>query len=792
VAKRISGAALFFPLVASLCGQELSVAYAGTEWVDQYNVAWTTQSKDSSESMPCGGRDIGLNVWVEKGELLFYMQRSGCFDENNEFLKLGRVRIALSPNPLAEGCTFRQELRLRDGAIYITAAHPDHGEVTMRVWVGGGRPIVHVDVATTRPTTLLAAYEGWRNQDVELPDDGKNSRFGCFGLDCYPGKVFRYKDTVGFDGDAVLWHHRNQNDKLIFDLAVEQQGLAAVKDRMWNPLKNRTFGGKLVGSDMAPAGTAEGKYILTPFRAWRLKSRKSATTHAVRVALHIDQAETLDGWQRGLGKWLAPQRPSSGPPWGLSRASWRWFWDRSHLVINPGRPDTKPWQLGRNYQLFRYQLGCNAHGDYPTKFNGGLFTYDPSLVHKRRRHAPDWRAWGGGSFTAQNQRLVYWPMLKSGDFVMMRPQFEYYRRPLENATLRVKTYWGHEGCLFTEQMSQFGLPIACAWGWGDPKARGRHRPKDFDRGVQVNGACIYHYEAQLEFSYMILEYQRFTGGDIAAYLPFIERSVRFFDDHYQMRCKQRTGKPLDENGKLVIYPSSSCESYKGATNPSDLIAGLNACLKSLLALRKPFTSPDKKRYWREFLARVPDYGTGEVKGDKVMKPAWSWKKYQNVECPQFYPLFPFNQFKLGDDAAIAMFRNTWKHGRFPKGMVQSWHQDGIFFARMGMAREAAAYNTKKMQDSGRRFPTFWGPGHDWVPDHNWGGSGMIGLQEMLLQTIGDEIRLLPAWPKDWDVDFKLHAPRQTVVEGKVRGGKLVELKVTPEGRRKDVVIAEAQ
>jgi len=189
---------------------------------------------------------------------------------------------------------------------------------------------------------------------------------------------------------------------------------------------------------------------------------------------------------------------------------------------------------------------------------------------------------------------------------------------------------------------------------------------------------------------------------------------------------------------------------------------------------------------------VPDYGTGEVKGDKVMKPAWSWKKYQNVECPQFYPLFPFNQFKLGDDAAIAMFRNTWKHGRFPKGMVQSWHQDGIFFARMGMAREAAAYNTKKMQDSGRRFPTFWGPGHDWVPDHNWGGSGMIGLQEMLLQTIGDEIRLLPAWPKDWDVDFKLHAPRQTVVEGKVRGGKLVELKVTPEGRRKDVVIAEAQ
>jgi hypothetical protein len=33
---------------------------------DQYNVVWTTQSGNSGESMPCGGGDIGLNVWTEK------------------------------------------------------------------------------------------------------------------------------------------------------------------------------------------------------------------------------------------------------------------------------------------------------------------------------------------------------------------------------------------------------------------------------------------------------------------------------------------------------------------------------------------------------------------------------------------------------------------------------------------------------------------------------------------------------------------------------------------------------
>ena len=66
--------------------------------------------------------------------------------------------------------------------------------------------------------------------------------------------------------------------------------------------------------------------------------------------------------------------------------------------------------------------------------------------------------------------------------------------------------------------------------------------------------------------------------------------------------------------------------------------------------------------------------------------------------------------------------------------------------------------------------------------------GMIGLQEMLMQTVDDQILLLPAWPKTWDVDFKLHAPHNTTVEARVRNGKVVDLKVLPQSRAKDVVV----
>jgi hypothetical protein len=57
-----------------------------------------------------------------------------------------------------------------------------------------------------------------------------------------------------------------------------------------------------------------------------------------------------------------------------------------------------------------------------------------------------------------------------------------------------------------------------------------------------------------------------------------------------------------------------------------------------------------------------------------------------------------------------------------------------------------------------------------------------------MQTLGETIHLLPAWPKTWDVDFKLHAPRQTSVEGCVRNGEFVSLKIVPEERREDVRI----
>ena len=95
-----------------------------------------------------------------------------------------------------------------------------------------------------------------------------------------------------------------------------------------------------------------------------------------------------------------------------------------------------------HHNLFRFMCALNAYGENPTMFNGGLLTVDPGSVVGRHDFHPDWRAWSGGNYTMQNQRWVYWPMLKWGDFGHMESQFNFFSRVLDVATLRVSKNYG--------------------------------------------------------------------------------------------------------------------------------------------------------------------------------------------------------------------------------------------------------------------------------------------------------------------------------------------------------------
>lgn len=740
--------------------------------VDQYNVVWKTQSQNSSESMPCGGGDIGLNVWVERGDILFYIAKSGFFDENNGLLKAGRIRLKLNPNPFNDG-TFRQELNLKEGLIQIDGSKAGL-DAQIRIWVDVFRPVVYMEVSANRKVELTAGYESWRYEDREVR---KLEGFANSYKWAVPDGLKTRKDEISFENGSVLFVHRNQ-EPTVFDVTVKQQGMEAVKDQLFNPLKNLTFGGKMQGENLVQAGNYEGKYLDTEYKGWLLKSKSAAQKYSVEIVLNGAQSESLDIWKTQLQNLIVNNQKNKKTSHAKTLVWWRQFWDRSFVLIG-NNPDSTDWKVGRNYQLFRYMLACNAFSEYPTKFNGGLFTVDPVFTDAKRNFTPDFRNWGGGTFTAQNQRLVYFPMLKSGDFDLMKPQFDFYLRILRNAELRSEVYWNHKGACFTEQMENFGLPNFAEYG--------TERPVGYNPGVEYNAWLEYEWDTSLEFCLMMLENERYAGNDISGYVPFIESCLTFFDEHYQYLAAKRGSKKLDGDGHLVLYPGSACETYKMTTNSTSTIAGLKTILNRLLELPSGYLTEVQKEKWQAMLKRIPPISTRVCDGFSTISPAKSWERINNVEVPQLYLVFPWGMYGFGKpDLELAL--NTWKYDPdvIKNRSHVGWKQDNIFAARLGLTDEAVRLNFLKMQDSGRRFPAFWGPGFDWTPDHNWGGSGMIGIQEMLLQVDGDKIHLFPAWPKDRDVHFKLHAPKNTVVEASLKSGKIVFIKVYPEERRKDI------
>jgi len=720
---------------------------------DHHHYIWTSPSHNSSESMPCGGGDIGMNVWVENGDVLFYVARSGAFDENNTLLKQGRFRIRLTPNPFRNATDFRQTLKLDDGSLEIVA-----GGTKILFWVDVFKPVIHVEMQHKTPVLSEVRYENWRYQDRLIrKGEGQQNSYKW----AVPHNIVMKRDSIVADANSITFYHRNP-ETTIFDVTVHQQGLYKWKRELYNPLKNLTTGGKMWGNKLVFEGTENGIYAATDYKAWVFKSKKLERTHAINIALEISQTENITQWQSSLNKTIAAIDIKTDKK--KSVEWWNAFRQRSYIDI---KGEAK--MLSQNYALFRYMLGCNARGSWPTRFNGGLFTFDPVFVDSTTKFTPDYRKWGGGTFTAQNQRLVYWPMLKSGDFDVMIPQFEFYNRLLKTAELRSKIYWGHAGACFTEQIENFGLPNPSEYGW--------KRPEYFDKGVEYNAWLEYQWETVLEFCMMILETKNYTNAVNAKYEPLLNSVLTFFDEHYRYRARLRGRRELDGDGKLIMYPASACETYKMATNPVNTTAGIRVLLQKL-GVRD------------SLLKIIPPLYFRNIDGKEMIAPAKSWERINNTESPQLYPVFPWRIFGVGKDS-LEMARNTYFYDpdvvKFRSHV--GWKQDNIFAACLGLTDEAKRLNSLKLADGPYRFPAFWGPGFDWAPDHNWGGSGMIGLQEMLLQNTDDgKILLFPTWPKEWDVRFKLHAPQNTTVQAELKNGEVIVTEVIPNFRKKDIVI----
>lgn len=472
-------------------------------------------------------------------------------------------------------------------------------------------------------------------------------------------------------------------------------------------------------------------------------------------------------------------------------ASWQKFWKRSYVntgsgpVTRIGVPENahpvrigvdsqSSMTVGKAHTLQRYMQACAGRSIYPIKFNGSIFTVEPKPMGINAN--PDWRRWGDCHWW-QNVRMPYHAMQAAGDFDLMMPLFDTFERIRPYAEARTKLYFKAEGCFFTETMTIWGAYPNCDYGWD----RTGKQP-----GEMVNMYVRHVWNQGLELTGLMLDYydhtedQAFLKGRL---LPMATSVLKYFDTRFRK----------DAEGRVIIDPTQSVETYwYDVINDTPNVAGLNDVSARLCALPETLTSPAQRKFFAHMKAAAPviPIEDAQLGGKPVRRIAVAQKynpKRSNCENPELFPIWPFRLFGL-ERPMLEEARNAYRLRGSHNDV--GWGYDGNAAPLLGMTDEAARILKVRISNSNAayRWPATWGPNFDWLPDQCHGGNLMASVNYMLLQHSGDKILLLPAWPKDWDVSFKLHAPRQTTVEVVYRGGKIEKLDVLPKERRKDITL----
>jgi len=733
----------------------------GAERMRRYNVVWTSPSKDATGVMPIGNGDIAAGVYaIENGDLYLLLSKNDAFNFAGDMYKTGRVRVALDPNPLKPGKFFRQTLDLPSGSVQIEA-----DGVTLHVWADANRPVYHVEINAPQEIAVTAQPEFWNRldgtKDVRLEREGKILWY-------FPvGDRSAYPDDLKF---------------------CQVEHMAA---NFPDPYRFNTFGNLLESPALLPDnGTLSGKGKLFDLR------------------IHSCAMQTPEA-----SKWIETIERQAARPvnlqndWEKHCRWWADFWGRSWIVATDntlpaearGQFHGEPSASGvrdeedgaaltaQSYNVFRFLMACQSRGRIQTKFNGGLFTQQLCVRSDKKRHAAvqqadgtqltheDDRLWGR-RFTFQNQRLLYWPLLASGDFDLMKPFFDYYSNLLEMRKAITKAWFGHDGAYFRENIEPTGREIDDAKG----------KPPKTKAGEQYEGWYHdYYFTSGLETLAMMCDHVNYSGD--AAFrdrvlVPFAREILLFFDQHY----------PRGADGKLRLDPAQVIETWWIAVNPAPDVAGLRFCLDELLAMNAG-TAEEQTR-WRRFRGEIPEVPLQTVEGRQAIAPAEKWEKKRNAENGELYPVFPFRCFGvgLGSGDLVAW---TMRHRSCKDAFgCACWTQDQIHWAYAGNAAEASdgLVHRFRIASTMCRFPLYGREGPDSCPDFDHFGSGATALQRMLVQEAGGKVLLLPAWPADWDVDFRLHLSGTTALTGTVKDGKLLRWDINPPTRKKDVVVCQSQ
>ena len=400
-------------------------------------------------------------------------------------------------------------------------------------------------------------------------------------------------------------------------------------------------------------------------------------------------------------------------------------------------------------------------------------------------------------------------MFASGDYDTFKPVLEWASAFLPLALARTKLLLPEvEGVFFTETTNAFGLYQGESYDLCIPNNPNTTRPVGYPQWLSWSAWQRWDFSGNAlgpEAGIMALDLLLHTGdmADAERFVPIATGALDFIASFYKNRS---------DDGKMLVWPAQSLESWwcdwPGWTdctaNDMPTVSAAYALVSRLLSLPPAasyLVTPAQRASYialSAILPPLPRNGAFWAAGGVLSNVGPPHR-----EVPELYPVHPFKLFTAGKavldpSVDLTVGRATWFNGT-QNGNAQTnngWYYGGIDAALLGLAEESWAMvvdrATNAPPEDGFRYPALAPHLQDSEPSADHYANLMTATQAMLLQAGGDAnntIVLLPAWPCEVDVSFKLWGALNTTVDVVYAGGKLVSLQVQPTERASNIIWA---
>lgn len=253
------------------------------------------------------------------------------------------------------------------------------------------------------------------------------------------------------------------------------------------------------------------------------------------------------------------------------------------------------------------------------------------------------------------------------------------------------------------------------------------------------------------------------------------REVALFYCSFAEKC------PRDANGKAKFGPSYSPEHGKfGVENVPFDIAYARFSLNAAIAAAGELGRDDElAARFRKALDLLPPYPTAADETGKPVVVDWTGCQFREIKSHNItvpvVPVFPGDQVTwFSPEPEKELFLNTIRQTRH-RG-CNSTVMMSVAKARFSMLEAPAElrdYYKPQVQPNGM----FSWPMHGYYLSESVGIAAAIS--EFLLQSVDNNIRVFPCWPKDKNAAFtNLRAQGGFLVSAEQRDGKIVKLAIT--------------